>query len=335
MRLGYTASGISMAAAFAPFSFSAEGVADRDRLTVCRAQLSGLLSLLDLEPIANIPLEVRTLSCALPGASLASCFLKCARACRRQSHCRDDGSDDIMLLRPVGGTVTVEQNGRCLRVAAGDAIVISTSRPWEWELRDTERLDCLRVPRLVATSAPTDLVELLPFMISRDTPAFQLLAHYGGALLQGSLPLGTADTQRMAAHHLQDLLSLLLKAENQNGGLSRLDAMKLHIVRNLRHSTLCVEDVAHRHGISARTLQKMFEGEGTTFSEFVLSARLAAALKDMLSDGPQRKISEIAFEAGFGDLSYFNRTFRQRYGMTPSRARAGGAGAVDRLSPGT
>ena len=35
----------------------------------------------------------------------------------------------------------------------------------------------------------------------------------------------------------------------------------------------------------------------------------------------QRPINAIAYENGFGDLSYFNRTFRQRYGMTPSEAR--------------
>jgi AraC-like DNA-binding protein len=33
-------------------------------------------------------------------------------------------------------------------------------------------------------------------------------------------------------------------------------------------------------------------------------------------------ISTIAFEAGFGDLSHFNRTFRRRFGMTPSEVRA-------------
>jgi len=36
----------------------------------------------------------------------------------------------------------------------------------------------------------------------------------------------------------------------------------------------------------------------------------------------ERPIAAIAFEAGFGDLSYFNRAFRRRYRMTPSEARA-------------
>ena len=34
-----------------------------------------------------------------------------------------------------------------------------------------------------------------------------------------------------------------------------------------------------------------------------------------------RKIADIAIEAGFSDLSYFNRAFRRRYGATPSAIR--------------
>ena len=33
------------------------------------------------------------------------------------------------------------------------------------------------------------------------------------------------------------------------------------------------------------------------------------------------KISTIALDAGFSDLSYFNRAFRQLYGDTPSGVR--------------
>jgi AraC-like DNA-binding protein len=66
----------------------------------------------------------------------------------------------------------------------------------------------------------------------------------------------------------------------------------------------------------------LFEAERESLSEFVLAQRLVHAHR-MLAD-PRfagRAIGAIAFEAGFGDLSHFNRTFRRRFGMTPSEAR--------------
>jgi AraC-like DNA-binding protein len=56
----------------------------------------------------------------------------------------------------------------------------------------------------------------------------------------------------------------------------------------------------------------------------VLDQRLARA-HCMLGDPrfADRTISAIAFAAGFGDLSYFNRVFRARYDATPSDVRAG------------
>jgi AraC-like DNA-binding protein len=38
-----------------------------------------------------------------------------------------------------------------------------------------------------------------------------------------------------------------------------------------------------------------------------------------------QKISTIAFDVGFGDLSYFNRAFRRHYGVAPSELRAAAA----------
>ena len=48
----------------------------------------------------------------------------------------------------------------------------------------------------------------------------------------------------------------------------------------------------------------------------------------------QRKVIDIAFTAGFTDLSYFNRSFRARFGMTPSDARAMAAADLGHFHPG-
>jgi AraC-like DNA-binding protein len=80
--------------------------------------------------------------------------------------------------------------------------------------------------------------------------------------------------------------------------------------------------VAKRQGISDSYMRKLFEGEGTSFSQFVLGRRLEHARR-MLTEPRwvHRNIASIAFDAGFGDLSYFNRTFKRCYGPTPSDMR--------------
>jgi len=82
--------------------------------------------------------------------------------------------------------------------------------------------------------------------------------------------------------------------------------------------------VAKRQRISDSYIRKLFEGEGTSFSEFVLARRLVRAHR-MLTDRrwADRNIAWIAFESGFGDLSHFNRTFKRFYGSPPSEIRGG------------
>jgi AraC-like DNA-binding protein len=70
-------------------------------------------------------------------------------------------------------------------------------------------------------------------------------------------------------------------------------------------------------------VQRLFESEGTTFSEYVLDQRLACVHR-MLPDPRYAgwTVSAIALEAGFGDVSYFNRRFRRRFGASPTQCRA-------------
>jgi AraC family transcriptional regulator len=74
-------------------------------------------------------------------------------------------------------------------------------------------------------------------------------------------------------------------------------------------------------------LRTFREVVGVTPHQFVLRTRLhRAAVRLRRSDAP---ISAIAFDAGFNDLSTFNRRFRRVMGTSPSayRARRGTAGA--------
>ena len=103
---------------------------------------------------------------------------------------------------------------------------------------------------------------------------------------------------------------------------ARLRAIIADVDTNLGDCDLTAAAVARRQRVTPRYVHKLFEGEGLTFSAFVLGRRLSCAHR-MLSDPRlgDRTIGSVAFDVGFGDLSYFNRAFRRRYDATPSEVR--------------
>ena len=131
--------------------------------------------------------------------------------------------------------------------------------------------------------------------------------------------------------HLHDLIALALGATRDASELAkgrgvrsaRLHALKADIAANITRHDLSVVSVAARHGISARYIRTLFMDAGTTFTDFVLYQRLARVHRLLMDPRAHpRTISAIAYDSGFGDLSYFNHAFRRRYGATPSDIRA-------------
>jgi len=143
--------------------------------------------------------------------------------------------------------------------------------------------------------------------------------------------LANRDLQPVLVSHLYDLMAAMIGATRDAAELAegrglraaRLHAIKQDIARNLDQPDLSVTALAIRHGCTPRFVQRLFETEGTSFTEYVLAQRLARARR-ILTD-PRRdceKISTVAYDCGFGDVSYFNRVFRRSYGAAPSDVRA-------------
>jgi len=163
----------------------------------------------------------------------------------------------------------------------------------------------------------------------RDTAALQLLTSYVCALARVQSP-ASPEVSHLVVTHLHDLIALSVGAARDGAAMAgrsvraaRLQAIKYDIAANLANGSLTVAAVAARHCVTPRYLHKLFEGERTTFTQFILRARLDRAYR-MLRD-PRfvaRSITSIAYDAGFADLSYFNRTFRRRYNAAPSDIRS-------------
>ncbi|MCX2981722.1 helix-turn-helix domain-containing protein [Halieaceae bacterium IMCC14734] len=86
------------------------------------------------------------------------------------------------------------------------------------------------------------------------------------------------------------------------------------------HQRVNIADMLPLLQVSSRTLQRRFrQATGQTPLQYLNRKRLEAAT-DMLR-ASNLNVSEIAWQLGWQDVSYFTRLFRQHTGMTPARYR--------------
>jgi len=91
------------------------------------------------------------------------------------------------------------------------------------------------------------------------------------------------------------------------------------IERNLMNSDFSVTDFAQQMGMS-RTLffRKIKMITGQTPNDFIQTIRLKKAADILLND-PTQNVSEIAYEVGFSSPKYFSHSFKNHFGVIPSK----------------
>lgn len=266
----------------------------------------------------------------VPGLSILTASYAGVRHEGMRAKAGEQGGDDLYLCMILTGTSLASRCAREVVLSDGDAVLM-TSEEAAWTFTSPSSVDVagLRLPRSALTPLVSNLDDAVMRRIPRDAGGLRLLRKYLGVVADDET-LAAPSSQHLIASHFYDLAALALGAKSDGEALAesrtvramRLAAIKADIIANLHDGRLNATTVATRNRITVRYLHRLFENEGVTYSEFVLSQRLARAYGILRSPLHQRRaISTIAFELGFNDLSYFNRAFRRRYHATPSDVR--------------
>ena len=250
----------------------------------------------------------------------------------RHEHTRrdsGDGDDDFSFHMNLSGLSFVAGSRGETTLRDGDAMLLSYSASRTISRPGLVDHRVIRLPRASLSPLVRNIDDFVLRPIPHGAGMLNLLRIYADAVFADPA-LTLPGAQRLAANHLSDLIAVTLGAtrdaaavaEGRGVRAARLRAIKHDIEGHLTSGNLSLDAVAKRHRISDSYIRKLFESEGTSFSQFVLGRRLVRAHR-MLTDRhwSDRSIASIAFEAGFGDLSYFNRTFKRFYGLTPSESR--------------
>jgi len=309
------------------FCFSTRDIAPNSRLPVYRELFHDKLAKFDTEPLGS---EFRCEASyrALPGLSVLRVAGTPVRVAWTRELVKNGDCDDFVVLAIFNrGKGSVYQHGREIDVSCGSAVVLSGVDPL---VLARTSYTYFSIPKKALAPLVADVEAAFMSLIPGTNAALRLLAGYAD-LLTADIATMTPALRSRIDTHLQDLLALAIGARRDAAesararGLraARLAAMQADIEKNLMTGTVRPGVLAARHGVTPRYVHKLFEGEGTTLSRFVLNKRLVLVhcmLRDMKY--ADKKIGSIAYDAGFGDLSTFNREFRRQYGMTPSDVRS-------------
>ncbi|WP_321277120.1 helix-turn-helix transcriptional regulator [Thiomicrorhabdus indica] len=287
--------------------------------------------------IANI--ELRTLDkCVpmietrlrlLPGVSIGWAKTSPIVVNRREKHIQDGNDDFSLLLNPLGHSAwnaSIEKKGDFI-CSPGMGCFSYNDRPGSitFQGAQTHMLNitfsrALFEPLIsrVAMDGYARLdVEILP-LLTRS--ALELMVE------NPTTPINPLEQ----VNQLIDLASLAVGVHSDYGvharqhGLkqARMKAVKADILIHFYRGDLSLDWLAKRHGVSASYIRSMFEQEETSFTDYLLEIRLQKAFDSLTNpDYASINITDIAYNVGFNNPSWFYRAFKRRFGFVPSDVR--------------
>lgn len=252
---------------------------------------------------------------------------------RQKTHVALDGNDDLCLLvhrggHPIQMRLHDRRHGRdevVLRAGEPAHLRGNDERYSAWSLGSQSQVICVSRSQITAAVGPLDhaLDNGVP-----QSAALDLLCGYARTLASEIGPLD-GEALLQARKTLTDLFILAIgptrdamEATKDSARAAKLARIKDDIGSNLAHPDLSLDWIAGRHGLSPRGVRDLFYASSANFTDYVLAARLQRA-HELLCDPrlDHHSITAIAYQSGFGDLSWFNQAFRRRYEMTPSDVR--------------
>jgi AraC-like DNA-binding protein len=239
---------------------------------------------------------------------------------------RLDGVDQYAAVFQIAGQSTMSQNGQVVQLAAGDVVLVDKARPVTYvsDGKSAQWLS-LQLPR-------KSLISHLGFEPQGGAsgrggpPAGHLLYEVAlNALKSDQAPFSPARSYMQLA--VYDLVGALFAPDSWSG--SRLSDKLFSRIRGVIRARYADPDfgpreVAAEAGISLRYVQKLFTERDSTCSEYIYSLRLdhaAHLLQRRALLGTHQPLSEVAYASGFRDYPHFARSFRHRFGCSPSGPR--------------
>ncbi|GAA3219527.1 helix-turn-helix domain-containing protein [Pseudonocardia petroleophila] len=256
--------------------------------------------------------------------ALVDCECGPCSGTRQRRQIGDTDGEFVVVLMTRAGRETVSQGDAEAELRPGDAVVWDSTTAARFAVWEPLAKRSLLIPRAALDEVGGRARTAAGVMLDGDAPATRLLVSYLDALSTALPALGTPAVAA-ARNATLELLTGALRVDGDVPSTSAAQpalraAMDRYIERHLLDGTVTPTAVAAAHGVSVRTVNRIFNATGQTVGEVIRVRRLARAREDLTdSDLP---VSAIAHRWGFSDPSHFTRSFKAHYGSSPREYRS-------------
>jgi AraC family transcriptional regulator, positive regulator of tynA and feaB len=247
---------------------------------------------------------------------------------RLSSHIASSMDDLCFVNLQLEGLGRTTQRGHEQISTPGDLALADTTEPFEIAHCDKFKLFCFAVPRRVLPKGLLDCPRLGLSTTETGRALSRTLASYAELCLSSrQLP----KTSALIGAHVAELIAhapeILSEISVERVHTPMLLSMMLdHIARHGNDPELGAATLAVRFRCSERYVHRLFATTGRSVGEHVNENRIAACTRELLDyNSAHKTIAEIAFAAGFRDISHFNRLFKRCNGMPPREFRRAAA----------
>jgi AraC-like DNA-binding protein len=308
--------------------FSTDAIAPRERFAYWREAVCDVFVQLECERLDHGPFTGAIATRPFGALTLSEVAARPQHVVRSRRQIARAREDDLLVSVQLDGGGTIEQDGHTARLGLGDFCLYDSARPYTLHFAGPFRQLVLQFPRERLTERLGPAEPFAGMGIRRADPVGALASDFLTALGRDSARIPAAAAQRLAGTGLDLLATALATARGASPepGARRTAALaraKMLTLARLGDAGIEPATVAAALGVTARSLHRLFAGEGTSFMRWVIERRLEACRRD-LGDPAQlgRSVSDVALGHGFSDLAHFSRAFRRRFGMAPRDFRA-------------
>lgn len=249
---------------------------------------------------------------------------------RTRGAVRHEPTDAFKVCIQIRGRAIVHQGEQELVINPGQLGVYDTGRAYDLRLEGDWECAVMVFPP-VALQLPNRWVGGVMQHVHEASsgPGTVLTSFIDASLNQRDKdPERTGATLRFADAGLQLLASALTISAPPQQDDEANQALRLTVLDYLRHNIhepeLSHGSVAAAHGMSARTLDRLFETEPSSVTATIRDIRLDGSRRDLLDPRAVHvSVGAIAARWCFADAAHFSRLYKRKFGSTPSAERAG------------